>query len=75
MAEKSGHDKSTNELRAEIASSRERVSRDLRGLHYELDFSRKIAIVSRTNRFLDHSSGGRGALVVLLPVREEEEFT
>jgi hypothetical protein len=42
MAEKSGHDKSIDELRVEIARSRERVGRDLRGLHYELDFPAKL---------------------------------
>ena len=37
MAEKSGHNESTDELRAEIDRSREHVARDLRGVHYELD--------------------------------------
>ena len=42
MAEKSGRNKSTNELTMEIARSRERVGCDLRGLHYELDFPAKL---------------------------------
>ena len=42
MAEKSGRNKSIDELRAEIADSRERVGRDLCGLHHELDFPAKF---------------------------------
>jgi len=34
MAEKSGRNKSIEELTAEITQSRERVARDLRGLQY-----------------------------------------
>ena len=56
MAEKSGRNKSIDELRAEIAGSRERVGRDLRGLHHELDFPAKFRqIISGSNRFVDHS--------------------
>src|SRR2546429_7599819 len=42
MAEKSGRNKSIDELTAEIAQSRERVTRDLRGLRYEVDFAAKF---------------------------------
>jgi hypothetical protein len=42
MAKESGHDKPTEELKAEIAHSRALVSRDLKGLRYELDFPHKI---------------------------------
>src|SRR5712692_410821 len=42
MAEEPGHDKPTEELKAQIAHSRALVSRDLRGLRYELDFPHKI---------------------------------
>src|SRR4029434_3270193 len=42
MAEKSGHNKSIDELRAEIAASRERVGRDLCGLRHELDVPAKF---------------------------------
>jgi len=41
MAEKSGRNKSIDELTAEIAQSRKRVTRDLRGLRYEVDFAAK----------------------------------
>ena len=42
MAEKSGRNKSIDELTAEIAQSRERLARDLRGLQYEVDFPAKF---------------------------------
>jgi hypothetical protein len=75
MAEKPGHDKSTNELRAEIASSRERVSRDLRGLHYELDFPRKIrrSFREQTGSWIA-AAAAVGTLVVLLPVRKKKIY-
>jgi hypothetical protein len=56
MAKKSGRNKSTDELRAEIAHSRERVARDLRGLHYELNFPAKLRRSSK--RYLAYSGGG-----------------
>src|SRR4030095_2887362 len=75
MAEKSGHDRSTDELRAEIASSRERVSRDLRGLHYELDFPRKIrrSFREQTGSWIT-APPAVGALIVLLPVRKKKIY-
>ena len=42
MAKESRPNNSPESLKAEIARSRERVDRDLRGLRYELDFPRKI---------------------------------
>ena len=42
MSEKSGRNKSIEELTAEIGQSRERVARDLRGLKYEVDFPAKF---------------------------------
>jgi len=75
MAEKSGHDKSTDELRAEIADSRERVSRDLRGLHYELDFSRKVrrSFREQTGSWIT-AAAAVGALVILLPLRKKKIY-
>ena len=75
MAEKSGHDKSIDVLRAEIARSRERVGRDLRGLHYELDFPAKLR-----RSFREHTvswitaAAAVGALIVLLPVRRKKIY-
>jgi hypothetical protein len=75
MAEKSGHDRSIDELRAEIASSRERVSRDLRGLHYELDFPRKIrrSFRERTGSWIT-AAAAVGTLIILLPVRKKKIY-
>ena len=42
MAKEPGRKKSPDQLRAEIARSRELVERDLRGLRSELDIPRKI---------------------------------
>jgi hypothetical protein len=42
MAETSGRNESIDELKAQLARSRERVARDLRGLQYELDFPAKF---------------------------------
>ena len=42
MAEESGDDKPAEELREEIAHSRDILSRSLSDLRYELDFPRKI---------------------------------
>jgi hypothetical protein len=75
MAEKSGHDRSIDELRAEIASSREQVSRDLRGLHYELDFPRKIrrSFREQTVSWITAATAV-GTLIVLLPVRKKKIY-
>ena len=75
MAEKSGHDRSTDELRAEIASSRERVSRDLRGLHYELDFPAKLrrSFREQTVSWLT-AAAAVGTVIVLLPVRKKKIY-
>ena len=42
MAKESGNDEPAEELREEIARSRESWTRDLRGLRTKLDFPRKI---------------------------------
>jgi len=75
MAEKSGHDKSIDELRAEIAGSRERVGRDLRGLHYELDFPAKLrrSFREQTVSWIT-AAAAVGALIVLLPVRRKKIY-
>jgi hypothetical protein len=72
MAKNTGHDKSTDELSAEIAGSRERVSRELRGLHYEVDFPAKIrrSFREQTGSWLT-AAAAVGSLIVLLPVRKK----
>src|SRR6184192_4859343 len=75
MAEKPGHEKPIDELRAEIAGSRERVGRDLRGLHYELDFPRKLrrSFREQTVSWIT-AAAAVGTLIVLLPVRKKKIY-
>jgi hypothetical protein len=75
MAEKSGHDRSTDELRAEIASSRERVSRDLRGLHYELDFPAKFrrSFREQTVSWIT-AAAAVGVVIALAPMRKKKIY-
>jgi hypothetical protein len=75
MAEKSGRNKSIDELRAEIARSRERVGRDLRGLHYELDFPAKIRRSFREQTLSWIAAAAAvGALIVLAPMRKKKIY-
>jgi len=75
MAEKSGHDKSIDELRAEIAGSRERVGRDLRGLHYELDFPAKLrrSFREQTVSWIT-AAAAVGALIAFAPMRKKKIY-
>ena len=75
MAEKSGRNKSTDELRTEIAGSRERVGCDLRGLHYELDLPAKLqrSFREQTVSWLAAATAV-GALIVLLPTRKKKMY-
>jgi hypothetical protein len=75
MAEKSGRNKSTDELRMKIARSRERVGCDLRGLHYELDFPSKLqrSFRERTVPWLAASTA-IGTLMVLLLTRKKKMY-
>jgi hypothetical protein len=75
MAEKSERNKSTDELRAGVARSRERVGRDLRGLRYELNFPAKLR-----RSFHEHTASwlaaaaAVGVLIVLLPMRKKKIY-
>jgi hypothetical protein len=75
MAEKSGRNKSINELTAEIAQSRERVARDLRGLHYELDFPAKLrrSFRKQTVSWIT-AAGAVGVLIALAPMRKKKIY-
>ena len=75
MAEKFGSDRSTGELKAEIVRSRERVARDLRGLHYELDFPGKLrrSFREQTVSWLT-AAAAVGTLIILLPVRKKKIY-
>ena len=75
MAEKSGHDKSIDELTAEIADSRERVGRDLCGLHHELDFPAKFrrSFRNQTVSWIT-AAAAVGALIALAPMRTKKIY-
>jgi len=75
MAEKSGRNKSIDELTAEIAQSRERVTRDLRGLRYEVDFAAKFrrSFRKQTISWLT-TAAAVGALVALAPMRKKKIY-
>ena len=75
MAETSGRNKSIDELTAEIVSSRERVGRELRGLHYELDFPAKFrrSFREQTVSWIT-AAGAIGALIALAPMRKKKIY-
>ena len=75
MAEKSGRDKSIDELTAEIAGSRERVGRDLHGLRYELDFPAKFrrSFREQTVSWIA-AAAAVGALIALAPMRKKKIY-
>ena len=75
MAEKSGRNKSIEELTAEIGQSRERVARDLRGLEYELDFPAKFrrSFRKQTVSWLS-AAAAVGALIALAPMRKKKIY-
>jgi hypothetical protein len=75
MAQKSECNKSTDELRADLARSRERVEHDLRGLHYELDFPAKLrrSFHEHTTYWLT-AAAAVGVLIILLPMRKKKIY-
>jgi hypothetical protein len=75
MAEKSGRNKSIDELRAEIAGSRERVGRDWCGLRHELDFPAKFrrSFREQTVSWIT-AAGAVGALIALAPMRRKKIY-
>jgi hypothetical protein len=75
MAEKSGRNKSIDELKAEIGQSRERVARDLRGLEYEFDFPAKFrrSFRKQTVSWLS-AAAAVGALIALAPMRKKKIY-
>ena len=75
MAEKSGRNKSIEELTAEIGQSRERVARDLRGLEYEFDFRAKFrrSFREQTVSWLS-AAAAVGALIALAPMRKKKIY-
>ena len=72
MAEKS---ESIDELTAQIARSRERLGRDLRGLRYELDFPAKFRRSFRQQTVSWISAAAAvGALIALAPMRKKKIY-
>src|SRR5438046_10628406 len=75
MAEEPGHNKSIDELTAEIAASRERMARDLRGLHYELDFAGKLRRSFREQTVSWVAAAAAvGALIAFAPMRKKKIY-
>src|ERR1700746_801318 len=75
MAEKSGRNKSIDDLTAEIAQSRERLARDLRGLRCELDFPAKFRRSFREQTVSWRPAAAAvGALIALAPMRKKKIY-
>jgi len=68
MAENS---ESINELKTEIAGSRERLARELQGLRYELDFPAKFrrSFRKQTGSWIS-AAAAVGVLIALAPMRK-----
>jgi hypothetical protein len=75
MAEKSGRNKSIDELTTEVARSREDLDRNLRGLRYELDFPAKLrrSFREQTVSWIT-AAAVVGALIALAPVRKKKIY-
>src|SRR5205807_9166840 len=75
MAETSGHNESIDELKAQLARSRERVARDLGGLQYELDFPAKFrrSFRKQTGSWIS-AAAAVGALIALAPMRKKKVY-
>jgi hypothetical protein len=72
MAENS---ESINELKTEVAGSRERLSRELQGLRYELDFPAKFrrSFRKQTGSWIS-AAAAVGALIALAPMRKKKVY-
>jgi hypothetical protein len=75
MGKESETNRSTNELSAKIAASRERVECNLRGLDYELDFKAKLhrSYLHYTTYWVS-GAAVVGVLMTLLPTREKKIY-
>jgi len=70
MAENS---ESINELKAQVAGSRERLARELQGLRYELDFPAKFrrSFRKQTGSWIA-AAAAVGAVIALAPMRKKK---
>ena len=75
MAKEPGRNKPADELKLEIAQSRDRIARDLRGLRYELDIPRKIrrSFREQTPMWIG-AAVVVGTLIVLAPLRRKKVY-
>src|ERR671918_957374 len=66
---------SINELKAQIASSRERLARELQGLRYELDLPAKFrrSFRKQTGSWIS-AAAAVGALIALAPMRKKKVY-
>src|SRR5258705_12198513 len=72
MAEDS---ESINELKGEIAGSRQRLANELRGLRYELDFPAKFrrSFRKQTGSWIS-AAAAVGAVIALAPMRKKKVY-
>jgi hypothetical protein len=72
MAENS---ESNDELRAQIVGSRERLTRELRGLRYELDFPAKFrrSFRKQTGSWIT-AAAAVGTVIALAPMRKKKVY-
>ena len=75
MGETPGHNKSIDELTAEIVSSRERVGREFCSLRHELDFPAKFrkSFREQTISWIT-AAAAVGALIALAPMRKKKIY-
>jgi hypothetical protein len=75
MVEKPGRNKQPDQLKAEIARSRDLVARDVRSLRYELDIPRRIRRSFQEQMPLWLGAAAvAGTLLVLLATRKKEIY-
>jgi hypothetical protein len=75
MAQKSEQDEPNYELRQKIAHSREHMARDLRGLHYELDFPMKFRkSFQRSTVFWIGAAAVVGIVFAFMPGRTKKVY-
>ena|SRR5438128_814418 len=75
MAKESRRQQSSDDLKLDLARSRDRVARDLRSLRYELDFPRKIKrSFQRQTVVWVTAAVVVGTLIVLLPMRRKTVY-